>query len=208
MGKKKVLEPKVEVIENRPETDITSETERFFSSPKTPHAPLTIESNDKTATGKEVALRVPMRLLTAEKRYKTVEQLRKVIEKYFNDCDLEGRFYTVEGLSIHCGFSSTQTLANYGGGREGYEQFNELVKSAKLKILSQRVELAMKGKINPVLFIFLAANNNPADYKRDPDGKLAGAGKIDSFIFEYDKPKVDGDENTDKDKAEADRKAG
>lgn len=140
--------------------------ESFFTSPNRHRAfPMKADS-------KEVVLRVAHRVPVREKKYKSVTQMSPVVEKYFNDADLNDELYSVEALTLACGFTSTQTLSNYEKG-EGYEEFHHLIKAAKLKILAQRVSLAMSRKMHPTLFIFLAANNHPQDYKRDPDTKEA-----------------------------------
>lgn len=111
------------------------------------------------------------------KRYTDPVDMEKAINKYFNDCDAEGRPYTVEGLALACGFSCTETLRRYGQD-EGYEAFHDLVKSAKLIVQKQRVEAMQNGKLNAIAGIFLLVNGHKTDYKREPGFDEEAAGKL------------------------------
>jgi hypothetical protein len=152
-----------------------------------------------------VNISVPVRTLIKPKKYASPELMLPAIEGYFNTCDRDGRKYTVEGLALALGFVSTEGLRTYGTD-EGYSQFHDLIKSAKLKIQMQRVEDLQSGNLNPLAAIFLLANCHKADYKRDPDSKALEAGKIESFLFDYEKPKEDNDKAGNE--AEADGQAG
>lgn len=54
-------------------------------------------------------------------KYDNVEDLEKGIDKYFEDCDIKDKPYTIEGLSLSLNVSSV-TLMNYG--REDYADGN------------------------------------------------------------------------------------
>ena len=83
-------------------------------------------------------------------KYKTPEEMQKVIDKYFKDCDgeyiiLDGcavtdkdghpvktkeRPLTITGLALALGFTSRQALLNY----EGKPEFVDTIKRAKAKV--------------------------------------------------------------------------
>lgn len=151
---------------------------------------------------KELTLRIPARAFVKPKAYTDPHKMEQVINKYFDDCDADDRYYTIEGLALSLGFSNTQTLLNYQT-LEGYEPFHDLVKSAKLKIQMQRVENMQKGKLNAIVGIFLLVNGHKTDYKNKPD-MSQGEQEVKSFLIEYTKP-VEGNEQN---KFEANQKAG
>ena len=106
-------------------------------------------------------------VLVKPKKYEDPEEMKAVVDAYFAWADKEKNPYTVEGLTLALGFKSTVTLFNYEK-EEGYEQFHDLVRMAKLQIQNQRVEKLARGGNNQAGLIFLLANNSPDEYKRDP----------------------------------------
>ena len=83
--------------------------------------------------------------------YKTPEEMQKVIDKYFDDCDgayitdnegnlmtdklghpvkTKPRPYTITGLALALGFTSRQALLNY----EGKSEFVDTVRKAKARV--------------------------------------------------------------------------
>jgi hypothetical protein len=161
-----------------------------------------MEKNIQDNNSREITLRIPVRAFVRPKVYTDPNQMEKVINKYFDDCDADDRYYTIEGLALACGFSNTQSLMNYQQA-DGYEMFHDLVRSAKLKIQMQRVENMQKGKLNVIAGIFLLVNGHKTDYKQKPDMTGENAEEVKSFLIEYTKPE-EGNEN----KFEADQKAG
>lgn len=119
-------------------------------------------------------------LLVKTRKYTDPEEMKKAMTKYFNDCDAEEKSYSIEGLALACGFSSTESLRVYEKGVT-YEAFHDLVKSAKLVIQQQRVEHLQDGKTNPLAGMFLLKNSHKVDYK--PDSELSGEdGSIDKLL--------------------------
>ena len=87
-------------------------------------------------------------------KYKTEEQLKQGIEKYFKQCDKNKKPYTVSGLAYSLDIDR-QTLINY----EERDSFSPLIKKAKAKIQAQLEENALIGKGNPTFTIFNLKNN-------------------------------------------------
>lgn len=81
-------------------------------------------------------------------KIKTKEELEIKIKNYFNNCDDEGRPYTVSGLALFLGISRV-TLNEYSKNEE--KPFSYTVKAAKVKIESQLEEklIGLFGKDDP-----------------------------------------------------------
>lgn len=84
----------------------------------------------------------------------SVEEAEKVIEKYFKSLGTDD-IPTVEELTLELGLSSRQSLKEYADR----EEYSDTIKRAKLRILLIHKKLALKGKINPTIFIFNSKNN-------------------------------------------------
>ena len=63
-------------------------------------------------------------------KFKSVTELQKKIDKYFKDCALKDKPYTVTGLALALG-TNRQTLVNYESGVEPYAKFFDTIKTAK-----------------------------------------------------------------------------
>lgn len=87
-------------------------------------------------------------------KFQDEEQLKKDIQSYFDICKDENDIPTISGLAVHLD-TSRETLCNY----EKKENFFDTIKKAKDKVVSLQEQLAMKGKINPTVWIFSAKNN-------------------------------------------------
>jgi hypothetical protein len=98
-----------------------------------------------------------------KKKYDSPEQLQTAVDAYFEKMDNEDRPYTVQGLCVALGFSSMQTLINYGTLPD-YEPFHESVRMAKLKIEAYKAEgLQDRGKSTIGIIFDLKNNFNWAD---------------------------------------------
>jgi hypothetical protein len=84
--------------------------------------------------------------------------MQEKIDEYFRNCDETGKPYTVTGLALTIGCNSRETLLRYEQ-TEGYEEFYDTVKRAKLRVQSWLEENALKGKAQPVFSIFSMKNN-------------------------------------------------
>lgn len=88
------------------------------------------------------------------RKYKDKDELAKLIDKYFKDCDKDKRPYTMSGLAYALDIDR-RTLLNYGEN----ELFFPLVKRAKERVQAQLEENALMGKGNAVFTIFNLKNN-------------------------------------------------
>ncbi len=73
----------------------------------------------------------------APRAYQTPEEMQPVINNYFAECDAAGRPYTIPGLAYHLGFSSRQTVWDYGKRKE----FADTINRARLAVENQRAEM-------------------------------------------------------------------
>lgn len=87
-------------------------------------------------------------------KYKTKEELKQGINKYFQECDEKEKPYTMSGLAYSLGIDRT-TLVRYGDK----DLFATLIKEAKQKVEQQLEENALMGKANSTFTIFNLKNN-------------------------------------------------
>lgn len=125
------------------------------------------------------------------KRYPTIEGFEKAIEDYFEECDnntvdtynklgepitIKSPIpYTVEGLCLALGFTSREALINYEK-KQGYEEYFDTLKTAKLRIQNNKVVNSLNGTYNPATAIFDLKNNHGYRDKTETEhsGKLDG----------------------------------
>lgn len=102
-------------------------------------------------------------------KYKTKEELKQGINKYFQECDEKEKPYTMSGLAYSLGIDRT-TLVRYGDK----DLFATLIKEAKQKVECQLEENALMGKANSTFTIFNLKNNygwqdkSELEVKKDP----------------------------------------
>lgn len=90
-------------------------------------------------------------------KYKTAEELQERIDAYFYEhCKKEDEIPNVLGLVVFLGFSDRCSLSEY----ERKPEFTHTIKRAKTRIYNEKIQLAMRGAINPTIFIFDAVNNH------------------------------------------------
>lgn len=87
-------------------------------------------------------------------KYKSVKAMQKDIDKYFADCDENGKPYTVSGLAYALN-TNRQTLLNY----EENEEFFDTIKRAKAKIECFNEE-ALYSKDVPTTGVIFNLKNN------------------------------------------------
>ena len=87
-------------------------------------------------------------------KYKSVEDMQRDIDKYFEECDEKGKPYTVSGLAYALG-TNRQTLINY----ESKEEFFDTIKAAKARIELFNEELLYSKEAPTVGVIFNLKNN-------------------------------------------------
>jgi hypothetical protein len=87
-------------------------------------------------------------------KFKNKNKLVKKIQEYFELCKTEDEIPTISGLAVYLD-TSRETLCNY----EKKEDYFDTIKKAKDTVVALQEQLAMKGKINPTVWIFSAKNN-------------------------------------------------
>jgi DNA-binding XRE family transcriptional regulator len=87
-------------------------------------------------------------------KYKSVKSMQEDIDKYFAECDENGKPYTVSGLAYALG-TNRQTLLNY----EEKEEFFDTIKSAKAKIELFNEEMLYNKDVSTTGVIFNLKNN-------------------------------------------------
>ena len=94
----------------------------------------------------------------------SAEAVQEAADKYFEQCDAEGRPYTVNGLALAVGLHRA-TLLNYEKKKLGRpeeqekrRQIFDVIKNAKAKVESQLEEKLLAGKCAPAGPIFILKN--------------------------------------------------
>lgn len=88
------------------------------------------------------------------KLYSSVEDMKKIIDKYFEMCDEKEKPYTMSGLAYALDMDR-RSLLNYSKD----EQFFPTIKKAREKVEQQLEENALMGKANSTFTIFNLKNN-------------------------------------------------
>lgn len=100
-------------------------------------------------------------------KYKTKEELQEAIDKYFIECDRDGKPYTVTGLALALDLDR-KTLINYGER----EEFFHTIKKAKAKVENWLEENLITGQGNATGIIFNLKNNYGYKDRQDIDAKV------------------------------------
>ena len=132
-------------------------------------------------------------LKVSEKLYKSAADLQKRVDEYFEylknntkevmsasgaiKCIADPVMPTIEDFSAYLGFSTTNTLTNYEKG-EGYEEYHDVIKTAKAKILGAKTLGLVNGKGSTAGLIFDLVNNHGYKNKQD----IASDNKNDTTI--------------------------
>ena len=87
-------------------------------------------------------------------KFQSVEQLQTLIDKYFDECDIKNKPYTITGLANALD-TDRAALVRY----EHKDEFYNTIKKAKRKVEEQFEERSLQGKYNPTIAIFLMKNN-------------------------------------------------
>jgi len=103
-------------------------------------------------------------------KFEDKKKLEDDIESFFVSCEQKEEIPTIAGLAVYLD-TSRETLCNY----EEKEEYFDTIKSAKDRVISKQEQMAMKGKINPTVWIFSAKNNLGYADKRETD--LTSGGK-------------------------------
>ena len=89
------------------------------------------------------------------KKWKSVDQLEKLIKEYWEYIELEKEIPDVEGLAVYLK-TTRKTLYEY----ENDPEYSNTIKTTKEKIFHRKKQAAFKGLMNPTIFIFDAKNNH------------------------------------------------
>ena len=87
-------------------------------------------------------------------KFQSVEHLQSLIDKYFDECDIKNKPYTITGLANALD-TDRITLIRY----QERDEFSNTIKKAKRKVEEQFEERSLQGKYNPTIAIFLMKNN-------------------------------------------------
>jgi len=110
------------------------------------------------------------------KKFKSPEQLQKLIDAYYIDCDEREAPYTIEGLAYACN-CDRRTITNYAKD----SKFFPTIKRAREKILARITELAIAGKGNATSIIFNLKNNYDYKDKTESDVTVKQVKEFDDF---------------------------
>lgn len=102
-----------------------------------------------------------------KKKYKTVEELQKAVDAYFESCEFGGKPVTISGLCLYLGVDRT-TLWNY---QDIDGRYLNTIKQAKLRCENYVEEALYKGDIAPNAGIFALKNYGWTD-KQEIDQRL------------------------------------
>ena len=91
------------------------------------------------------------------KKKHTVEEFKKKIDDYFDDCVKNNIPLTITGLALACDFTSREALLNYEKA-VGYESYFSTIKKAKLIVQNYAEKYLFTGK-NMAGAIFNLKNN-------------------------------------------------
>ena len=117
----------------------------------------------------------------ARKKYNSVEEMQKAIDKFFEDCDAKGEPYTITGLALALDFNSRQSLLNYEGYTDKDDiMFLDTIKKAKARVEKNLETGLISGKYNATGSIFNLKNN--FDWKDKQEVETSGENKLDVNI--------------------------
>lgn len=89
---------------------------------------------------------------------KTDEEIAERLHYFFKTCIETGEPMTIEKMSLALGYDRT-TIYNWSVGKEGSTPTRKrLIRNAKEILASFDADMAVEGKINPVVYMFRAKN--------------------------------------------------
>lgn len=107
------------------------------------------------------------------RKYKTVAEVEKIINEYFDKCDKEGKPYTVTGLAIELDMSRKMLLEYCDRVDENGDSFRNSIKKAKDRCEAKIEEGLLSGKYNATGAIFNLKNNY--GWKDKQEQEITGA---------------------------------
>lgn len=116
-------------------------------------------------------------------KFTNVDDLQLLIDNYFNEIENSDEIADIEGMCMRLDISR-ETLNQY----QQKEEFSDAIKRAKTKIFQIKKQMAMKGRLNPIIFIFDAKNNHNYVDKQEIEQKTDSNINI---TFDIPRPKQD-----------------
>lgn len=127
-------------------------------------------------------------------KFTDIKKLEEKIELYFIDCEKNDKIPTISGLAVHLD-TSREVLCDYEKAEhkkslsdEEKLAFSYAIKKAKDRVVALQEQLAMKGKINPTVWIFSAKNN--LGYVDKKEVQNTGEMTINTNLTKDDKEKL------------------
>lgn len=109
--------------------------------------------------------------------FKSVEEVEKKINAYFNYCEEKEKPYTMSGLAYYLEIDR-KTLLNYSKN----EEYFHTIKKARDRVQMQLEENALSNKANPTFTIFNLKNN--FDWKDKMEVEKTDMTKVDELLKE------------------------
>lgn len=89
--------------------------------------------------------------------YNNCLDLAWAIDDYFQQADDSEHPYTLADLAVHLGYNSRSAIANIESRNDNSEEFVDLIKNARTRVLGSYERHMLSGK-NPVGAIYLSKN--------------------------------------------------
>lgn len=112
-------------------------------------------------------------------KYTDPDEMQEVIDKYFADCDVNDKPYTISGLALALGMS-TEALRHYGER----DEFVATIKGAKLKCENYLEEALVTRPSGHTGLIFSLKNNYGWKDKTEQDVNLSADERIKRKVLE------------------------
>jgi hypothetical protein len=106
-----------------------------------------------------------------KKIFECKEELELLANEYFLEAIKDKRPFTLPGLALALGFSSTGTLLDYRKG-EGYEEFHEVANIAALRVEQFTAEQCYNKGVNVAGPVFMLKNMGYTDKPGGPDNNV------------------------------------
>jgi hypothetical protein len=120
----------------------------------------------------------------APQYFSSPDELQEQIDLYFEDRKDLGRPPTIEGLAVFLGFSSRQSIYDYGLRPE----FSYIIERAKTRIFTELMEMGLLGDYNASLVKLIATSHQgyTDSNKQDLNAKVSLIEGISIKVIEGD----------------------
>ena len=99
--------------------------------------------------------------------------LQKKIDEYFKIIYEKEDVATVSALAVHLNSTRLELLDYENRVNNTTQEISTIFKKAKARILAEQEQMAMKGKINPTVWIFSSKNNLGYVDRTETDHKIS-----------------------------------